>query len=78
MRYTITGRVIDTERATNSRNGNPAYFATVETPAGDILRLRTAPDSSLGYTIRNPEHRDDLHTFYVSKSGQLLFSRPVL
>ena len=78
MRYTITGRVIDTERASNSPMGNPAYFVTIETPADDVLRLRTAPDSSLSYTIRNPEHRDDLHTFYVSKSGQLLFSRAVL
>lgn len=78
MRYTITGRVIDTERATNSHVGNPAYFVTIETPAGDVLRFRTAPDSSLGHTIRNPEHGEELHTFYVSKSGKLMFSRPVL
>lgn len=78
MRYTITGRVVGTERATNSVNGNPGYFVTIETPAGDILRFRTAPDSSLSYTMNNPEHRAELHTFYVSKSGRLMFARPVL
>lgn len=76
MNYTITGRVIDTERAANSINGNPGYFVTIETPAGDVLRFRTAPDSSLSYTISKPENRDELHTFHVSKSGKLEFSRP--
>jgi hypothetical protein len=75
--YQITGRVIKTERASNSTNGNPAYFVTVETCAGDVLRLRTAPDSSLGYSINNPEYREGLHEFHAAKSGKLMFARTI-
>jgi hypothetical protein len=77
MSYTITGRVIKTERATGSINGNPAFFVTLETPTGETQRLRTQSDAMIGYGIQNPEYRDEWHVFELTRAGRIKYGRTV-
>lgn len=64
---TVTGRVISTEHAGTSVNGNPSYDVTLT----DGNTYRTTSDSSLAYGITNPVYRDNLHTFGLTRAGRL-------
>jgi hypothetical protein len=56
MTSTYIGTLRNVERLPSSRNGNPRYAALIVTDSGAILQVRTAVDSSLGYSFTN--HRE--------------------
>lgn len=71
----ITGRVVATERRASSYYGNPAFLVTIETPAGDRVKLKTMSNASICYAINNPEYRDELHTFELTRAGNIRTAR---
>lgn len=68
---TITGKVITTVHAGTSYYGNPAYWVTVETEAGDTVTLRTQDNSGLAYGITNPGYREEAHTFTLTRANRI-------
>ena len=77
MNNTITARVIDTQRAGHSINGNPSFWVTLQTPAGDTVRLRTTNDAGLSYGINNAEYRDELHVFHLTRAGRIRYAQTI-
>jgi len=51
----MIGQMIELTRLKSSVNGNPRYVAKIIDINGDITKIRTAPDCSLGYSIGNYE-----------------------
>jgi len=51
---TYKGQVTQMKRMKSSVNGNPRYSVTVD----NIVTACTAPDSSLGYTVKNIREGD--------------------
>ena len=53
MEKTYKGKLVELIREKNSRNGNPRFTAIIQDWRGFVTMATTAPDSSLGYSIRN-------------------------
>lgn len=68
---TITGTVAATKHAGTSYCGNPAYWVTISTEAGDTVTLRTQDNSGLAYGITNPVYRVEAHTFTLTRAGRI-------
>ena len=63
---TVTGRVLYTERVATS-TPNPMFDVALT----DGNTYRTSANVSLAYAIENPEYRDNLHTFELTRAGRL-------
>jgi len=64
----VIGKVISTEHAGTSVNGNPSYFVTLDT----CYTYRTSPDVGLAYGITNPEYRESAHEYELTRpAGRL-------
>ncbi len=50
---THTGYFRIVKRLPSSHNGNPRYLCEVNREDGEAVYFRTAPDSSLGYSVTN-------------------------
>lgn len=48
-----TGTVADLTRLPSSRSGNPRFLVCLREDSGGYITARTAPDSSVGYDIKN-------------------------
>jgi len=76
---TITGKVTRVERMGLSRYGNPYHRVAIEiesidgTPAESStpVILRTQIDSGINYAINNPEYRDVVHVFKLTRAGRI-------
>lgn len=68
---TLTGTITATKHAGTSYYGNPAYWVTISTEAGDTVTLRTQDNSGLAYGITNPEYRDEAHAFTLTRAGRI-------
>ena len=71
---TITGKVTATSHAGASYYGNPAYWLTITTDAGDTLTLRTSADVSFGYSCTNQEYREADHVFHLTRAGRIRYA----
>lgn len=67
----ITGRVVATRYLRTSSVGNSSYSVAIVDAQGYGEIYDTAANSSLNYSIRNPEYRDNPHTFERNARGQL-------
>lgn len=47
------GKILELIREKNSTNGNPRFTAVIQDSRGFVTMASTAPDSSLGYSIKN-------------------------
>lgn len=74
---TITGTIERVERLGTSIYGNPYFRVSVVTPEGDVTILRTQIDSSINYTISNPEYRDHTHTFKLTAACRIYGATPI-
>lgn len=77
MDYTVTGTVIDTEYASTSCYGNPAYWITLELEDGDTVRLRTSDNVMFAYACTNPEFKAEPHVYTLTRSGRIRYAKPV-
>lgn len=68
---TITGTVAATKHAGTSYYGNPAYWITIVTEAGDTVTLRTSADVMFAYGCENSEYRDNAHVFHLTRAGRI-------
>lgn len=59
-------KVVRTEYRNSSTYGNPSYHVWLVTPLGYHFEAYTAPNSSLGYSIENPEYKNDWHVFFYT------------
>ena len=72
---TITGTITATKHAGTSYYGNPAYWVTISTEAGDTVTLRTTANSMFAYACENPEYRDGNHVFHLTRAGRIRYAR---
>lgn len=72
---TITGKVTATKHAGTSYYGNPAYWITIDTEAGDTIMLRTSANVMFAYACENPEYRDNAHVFHLTRAGRIRFAK---
>lgn len=71
--HEVTGRIVNIDRLTNSRNGNPRFAITLEfTALGTIVQTwNTATDSAFNYEIGNPEYRVGSEVTIAVKRGNI-------
>ena len=65
--FTVTGKVVATKRVGTSTMGNPTFMVTLDN--GEMYR--TMSNTSLAYAIENPEYRDRVHVFTLTKAGRI-------
>jgi len=63
----VTGRIAKLDRLNNSTNGNPTWRITLD--GGEVLR--TQSDAAVSYGLSNPEYRDALVRFDLTKAGRV-------
>lgn len=51
MEKTIVGKLARVDRLPNTKNGGPMWAADIVTMSGDIVHVRTKPDSSFSYML---------------------------
>ena len=59
----VTGKVVSTRHAGTSVNGNPSYWVTMDN--GSTYGMRS--DTSLAYGITNPEYRESVHEYELTR-----------
>lgn len=71
FRYSVTGKVLATDRVGVSGNANPVYDVSIVDSEGTAHIHRTSADVGLVYGITNPGYRDNAHTFGLTRAGRL-------
>ena len=66
----ISGRVTGVKRHGHTVYGNPIMSITLDTDSWGSWH-RFSDNAGIVYGIENPEYRDTVHTFTVTKSGRL-------
>jgi heat shock protein HspQ len=74
-KITITGYLRGTERAGMSSMGNPNYRLIIEDLNGEYRTYVTQSNASLGYGITNPEYRNALCEFELTKAHRVKYAR---
>ena len=67
----VTGKVTRVERIGHTVYGNPIMRVAIESPNGDIGTYRISDNAGIVYGIENPEYRDIVHTFELTKAGRI-------
>jgi len=73
----LRGYLRGTERAGTSTMGNPTYRLIIEDTDGEFRTLLTQSNSSLGYGITNPEYRNALCDFELTKAHRVMYAHIV-
>ena len=73
----ITGKITRVEFLKLSYYGNPYHRVAIEDASGEVHILRTQIDSGINYEISNPEYRDQVHEFRLTRDGRIFGSKLV-
>lgn len=71
---TITGTVTAVKRHGHTYYGNPMKSAYIENDEGGAW-FRLSDNANLAYGIENPEYRDEVHEFHLTRAGRVSFAR---
>ena len=73
----LRGYLRGTERAGMSTMGNPTYRLIIEDTNGEFRTLLTKSNAGLSYGITNPEYRNALCDFELTKAHRVKYARIV-
>ena len=74
----LRGTLRGTDRAGMSTMGNPIYRLIIEDENGVFRTYLTQSNASLSYGITNPEYRDALCDFELTRAHRVAYARIVV